>query len=454
MSRFGRVLLVIVAVGFGIRVAYVVGAKAGPCVIETPSGETIRVPSECAVGDQLFYNAEADLVARGGGFNEPFADRGPGSPPAGPAADHPPLTVVVLAPVSWLSERPPLAWFTDDPVAHLREHRFAMVILGTLNVALVGLLGRRVGRRRADTGDAVGLVAAALVAVAPFVWVNDGLIMSETISILTVLVALRLALAAHDRRSPPRLAALGAACGLAALARAELVLLAPLLIGAVVWSAPDLRRRVTAVAVAVAATVVVLAPWVGFNLARFDERTFVSTNDGIALLGSNCDGVYRGGGIGLTNLQRCLPERFPPGDQSVVAAEFRRRALEYMGDNPGRLPAVVAARVGRTWGVFRPAEMVSYNVHEGREEWVTRLGYVVYFPTLVAAVVGVVVLVRRRQRVVLTVLLAPVVAATVGAAVTYGQTRFRAPAEPALAILAAVAIVALTRRVRLRPRAR
>ena len=95
--------------------------------------------------------------------------------------------------------------------------------------------------------------------------------------------------------------------------------------------------------------------------------------------------------------------------------------------------------------LFRPGDMITYNTGEGRERWVTRLGYAVYFPTLVAAVIGAVLLGRRRQRFALAVLLAPAVAVTVGVAVTYGQTRFRAVAEPSLAILAAVALVALVR---------
>ena len=37
----------------------------------------------------------------------------------------------------------------------------------------------------------------------------------------------------------------------------------------------------------------------------------------------------------------------------------------------------------------------------------------------------------------------PAIAVTFGVAVTYGQTRFRAAAEPSLAVLAAVAVVAL-----------
>jgi 4-amino-4-deoxy-L-arabinose transferase-like glycosyltransferase len=443
VSRFWRVLLVIVAVAFGVRVAYVAFAKAGPCTVSLPGGQTARSPSECAVGDQIFYNSEANFVADGHGFNEPFTGvLRPGTEP-GPAADHPPLTVTVLAPVSWLSERPPVSWIIDEPLEdHVREHRYAMVVLGTASVLLVGLLGRRAAR-----SDTVGLVAAGIAALAPNVWVNDGLVMSETVTVLTVVGAMLAAFALRDRPGWWRAAALGALCGLAALARAELLLLVPLLaIPAALTVRGPARARAELAVVATGVALLALAPWVVFNLARFDDRTFVSTNDGIALLGSNCEGVYHGTGTGLTapvvGAGGCLTPP-PPGDQSVVAREYRQEAFDYMRAHKGRVPAVVAARIGRTWGVFRPGDMVSYNVGEGRERWVTTLGMIAYYPTLIAAIGGVVVLARRRARFALGVLLVPALIVTVGSAATYGQTRFRAAAEPSLAVLAAVGVVAL-----------
>jgi xanthosine utilization system XapX-like protein len=51
------------------------------------------------------------------------------------------------------------------------------------------------------------------------------------------------------------------------------------------------------------------------------------------------------------------------------------------------------------------------------------------------------------------VLCTPAVVVTIGAVVTYGQTRFRAPAEPSLALLAAVGIVAAIEALRVRRRA-
>ena len=58
MSRFGRVLLVIVAVAFGIRVAYVAIAKAGPCPLVLADALTARRTREqltrlCSTGSTM-----------------------------------------------------------------------------------------------------------------------------------------------------------------------------------------------------------------------------------------------------------------------------------------------------------------------------------------------------------------------------------------------------------------
>ena len=51
----------------------------------------------------------------------------------------------------------------------------------------------------------------------------------------------------------------------------------------------------------------------------------------------------------------------------------------------------------RTWSLYRPLDMVAFNKGEGREEWVTRLGLIVYYPTLIAAIGGAVVMWLRRS---------------------------------------------------------
>ena len=73
----------------------------------------------------------------------------PGETPP-PAADHPPLTVMVLGAVNWVVEHEPVSAIAGDPLdTNVREDRYAMALFGTFLVLLVGLLGRRVGRGRA-----------------------------------------------------------------------------------------------------------------------------------------------------------------------------------------------------------------------------------------------------------------------------------------------------------------
>jgi 4-amino-4-deoxy-L-arabinose transferase-like glycosyltransferase len=423
-TAFARWLFVILGVASAIRFGYVALAKQGPC--PTMLGE---VPGECPSGDELFYGPAAQRLAAGFGFTDPF-----GAPE--PAADHPPLTVVVLAAVSWLSRQ----FFPDlfGDATHLLLHRYTMALLGTLLVGCIAALGRRVA------GDAVGLLAAGIAAASPNVWVHDGLVMSETPGALTVVAALYCALALGERPSLARAAALGASCGLAALTRAELLALVPLLaLPAALGARP---RRAGLAAVTLLASALVVGPWVLFNLSRFEAPALISTNDGITLAASNCAATYSGPGIGLAWIvgpHACIDHPHPPGDQSQVAAIYRRRALRYALDHLERVPVVVAARIGRTWSLYRPTDMIAIGEHEGREGWVTTLGLVAYYPTLLAALAGAGILWRARRRRELWVLLVPALCVTLATAITLGTSRYRATAEPSLAVLAAVALSTL-----------
>jgi len=280
VSRFWRILVVILVVAFGVRVSYVAIAKRGPCPIKVAGKVVGSYPSACTVGDQIFYNAEANTIAHGHGFTEPLWSVTHPGQPAPPAADHPPLTVVVLAGVNWLVEHPPLSAVAGDRFdTNVREDRYAMVLFGTLLVFLVGLLGRRVGRTVPGVnGDVAGLIAAGIVALTPNVWVNDGLVMSETLTSLAVVGAILLAFALWDRPTLWRALALGACCGLVSMGRAELILFVPLLGLVVAFTAAATWGDRTAFAFAVViAAAIVVAPWAGYNLHRFEVSTFVST---------------------------------------------------------------------------------------------------------------------------------------------------------------------------------
>ena len=107
---------------------------------------------------------------------------------------------------------------------------------------------------------------------------------------------------------------------------------------------------------------------------------------------------------------------------------------------------MVAARVGRVLGVFRPGQQVDLDDQiEGRGRWVAVTGLWSYWALAVASLAGFVVLGRRR--IARYPLVAPMVTVVIAAASTFGATRYRAAAEPMLCVLAAVAVVAAVEHV-------
>ena len=117
-------------------------------------------------------------------------------------------------------------------------------------------------------------MAGSIAAVYPFLWVNDGLIMSESFAgVFVVATLLASYVAMRDPARWWRWGLAGLLGGFAALGRAELVLLAPLVAAGVVVTrrAGSGRTRATAAVAMVVGVVVVLTPWFAYNRARFDR---------------------------------------------------------------------------------------------------------------------------------------------------------------------------------------
>jgi len=202
------------------------------------------------------------------------------------------------------------------------------------------------------------------------------------------------------------------------------------------------RDRVVRVGACMAVAVVFVAPWVGFNLSRFEKPTFVSTNDGLTMLAANCDPSYHGPHLGGGDIA-CADHR-PKGDPSVVNAEFRSRAWHYMADHLGRWPVVVVARVARMWSVFRVPQTVGFDVGEGRPRWASYLGVAALYLLVVSAVVGGVS--ARRRKIAIWPLIVPIVVVTSVMLLIGGIPRYRAAAEPSIVVLGALGVGALLAR--------
>ena len=404
---FRRVLSCIVTVGAAWRYGYLFVVKRHQGLL---------------LNDSLYYSWQGYQLAHGVYFKDLFGMR--------EAAEHGPLTAIVLAPVSW--------------GAHVVfQQRFATATLGIATVALIGILGRRIG------GDRVGLAAAAIAAAYPNLWINDGLVMSESLGALLVTLILLTLLALLDRPNVPRAALVGALFGLAVLTRSELVLALPIA-ALVIWRWVAPRREVIRLVLAMgAATVVVIAPWVVYNMNRFQQNVLLSTNDGTTLIGANCPETYSASALGGWSLYCVLDVQGPPGaDDSVRSAIQRRTAISYAKQHWTRLPLVALARLGRGADVFKVDNLVHQDVGEEKARWASWAGIVSWWILAPLAGLGL----TRTSRRAASVLLVPIVLVAVTCVAFYGAHRLRLPLEPAVVVGAALFLCSLAQRRHDHPR--
>jgi 4-amino-4-deoxy-L-arabinose transferase-like glycosyltransferase len=301
--------------------------------------------------------------------------------------------------------------------------------MGAALVGGVGLLGRRVG------GERVGLIAALIAALYPLLVVLDGSLRSESLYAPLIAFLLLATYRLVDKPSVWRAVAMGLLVGAAALTRSEALLLGGLLLVVVAWRLRPHGLVYTATMSVVA--ILVLTPWVARNWSEF-HRPLLSTNSGSLAYGANCHAAYYSGLIGTWP---CYPRlKVAPGrDEADVSADLRRTGLDYAHDHAGRLPAVAAVRVLRTFDAWAPGPATRLEASIGDRDLTTyRIGVAIYYLLLPLAVAGAVMLRRRGEP--LGILLAPVALVVLVAILGYGTPRFRVPAEIPLVVLAAVTL--------------
>ena len=407
-----------VALGLMVRLAYVYGWKWDqPLAVANSHGFG---------GDAGYYHTQANAIAEGLWFVDPWswAFRKTG---VLPGAEHPPLYTLFLSIPSSLGFQT------------FREHVVAGTILGSITCGVTGFAGRAVAGRR------VGIIAAFLAAVYANLWINDALVMSETITAL--LAAFVIWFAYRFWREPTMRNALlfGFSCGLAALTRAEFVFFfpivaLPLVIRARGLATPERVKR--GVAIVCLAALPVL-PWVIFNMVRFNNPVTLSTGGDFTLSNTYCPTTFHGDKLGWWDLT-CMDDRWAiKGDESDQANHFREEGLDYLSDNLGRFPVVLAARVGRMWEVYRPFQKLNLDSFEqGRNPFaVTQIALAQFYVLFILAVVGLVML--RRRKTIIYPLIGLAITCTIAAMIAFGGTRYRVPAEIAIVIAAAVPLAAL-----------
>jgi Dolichyl-phosphate-mannose-protein mannosyltransferase len=382
------------------------------------------------------------FVDKGDDFAQTFLAGGTyGFIPGHPSAYTQPLYGFFLVPLYWIFGR---SWLTVG-TAHL--------LVAAATAVVVFEIGRRF------VSDRVGLVAAVVATLEPYVVWHDmhmnREILDELLAALIVLVTLLVA----ERPTALRGAALGIVSGLAILGNVRLVLV-PLILAAFVLACARRRALGAAVAVVLVAAAV-LAPWLVRD--RVSVGCWTLTTDGRALWKANNPATLRTLRSGKwIDAVPSIPGAPPtPQDAGAIYREtgkvvavdecaqmrfYRSRALRFMRDNPGEKAklAAVAARM-----VLQPSVTLTENrPGEGTfldtaRVWIEAAYMIVLY---VLALIGVWLLPRRVAALAVALLAYDVLTAMVFA----GETRYRVPWDFLLALAAAAAAVEIVGGVRSR----
>jgi 4-amino-4-deoxy-L-arabinose transferase-like glycosyltransferase len=471
--RFWIGLGVITLIALAWRVYYVIdqhvfcGSGSRDAFLRSPSCHEGRLLLN---GDAAYYHWEANLVAKGYGFIDPtrFELFGTKTPSAG----HPPAYMIYLAGVSRFIGTSELT------------HRLASTVLGAAAVFMIGVLARHIFK-----SDWAGWTAALLAAGYANLWINDEMLMSESMYVLATAVAVLLAYRFWDAPRVRTAVLMGLGIAFATLSRAEAISLFPFLAvpfgflvtrrggGKVRWK----RGAKFALASCLAGGLLIV-PWVAYNSTRFEHPVFLSNGAGSVLMTANCDswvprdepqdagqyrGTYHGNYVGYWSiyctggLDARLEHFYPPakaayyqeqlgnipgtdinffGDESTHEVAWRAVGTAEIKDHLRQMPWVIVLRVGRMWDFFRPRQNMFLNgVLEGRGYWQSRLATFEYYPLLALSIGGLVLL--RRRRVPILPFLAIALTITITAATSFGITRYRAPVDAMLPVLAGGALV-------------
>lgn len=235
----------------------------------------------------------------------------------------------------------------------------------------------------------------------------------------------------------------GAALGFLSLTRTPAILIAPLVSLWMLRAGGGQAHRVHAKALAVfiAAAALVIAPWTIRNYFVHQAFVPISTNGGINFWIGNNPGAT-GEFVHPKDVDPDLFARSLPLTEVQRDSLFYGDAFSFIGDNPQAFLELMATKTLYFWW-FRPSIGSSYP-DAGQALQVARTGMMVaYTAILPLAVAGLLLL--RKEQIILSLfglIALPYMATSI---IFFAATRFRAPVEPFLIVLASYTIAGMVR---------
>ena len=304
----------------------------------------------------------------------------------------------------------------------------------------------------------VGLVAALITTLHPYVVWHDVHANREVLDGLVLALLVLFALLAYEDRSLPMAAATGCIAGLAILGNARLVLLPVAVAVYVAWRVRPGARAIGAAALLLAGAALVVAPWVARN--KVEVGCYAITTDARALWKANnlnTRGVLdRGGWIDdVPELAGAPPWPELAADLTLAGQPtsvdecaqmrlYREEVVDFWRDHP-REKALLATQAVRM--LWNPVPSESDSSGSGAARQARRTVEPAFMVGLYAlALVGLFFAPRHFVALALLFLAYNTLAAMVFA----GTARYRAPWDFLLALLAAFALAEIWQRIRRR----
>ncbi len=325
-----------------------------------------------------------------------------------------------------------LSLFAESPHG-VALARAAQWVIGALAaVFIVGTATSLVNRR-------VGCLAGLIVALDPFLIFFSSLLLTETIFI-TFLCALWWMLTVAIRKCGRGFGAgfwlaVGAVASLCVYSRESSI---GLVMGALVFAVLCLRmtgRVLTGAGIALSVVVASLVPWALRNRAVTDNWCWLTHRGGISLY----DGV-RPGATGGSDLGAVKQSKEVENLSEVEwDRHFRHLAFASIKSDPVRIVRLAGAKLRRMWNPFPNVE-----THQSISERLISSAWTI--PLFAFAIAGMAALSIRRGwsgRCTVVFLLLPALYFSALHSLFVGSVRYRLPAQPIIAVLAAVAISTL-----------